>query len=54
MEIPPFRPGMTASVEIMTETKENILTVPLSSVTLRSPEIEKDSTANEKVDPRSS
>jgi len=49
----PFRPGMTASVEIMTETKENILTVPLSSVTLRSPEIEKDSTANEKVDPRS-
>ncbi|MGM0580211.1 MAG: efflux RND transporter periplasmic adaptor subunit [Bacteroidota bacterium] len=43
----PFRPGMTASVEIMTETKEDILTVPLSSVTLRSPEIKQDSTAKE-------
>jgi HlyD family secretion protein len=41
----PFRPGMTASVEIMTETKENILTVPLSSVTLRSPEVKQDSTS---------
>lgn len=49
----PFRPGMTASVEIMTETKKDILTVPLSSVTLRSPEIEKDSTSNEEVDARS-
>ncbi|WP_375578238.1 efflux RND transporter periplasmic adaptor subunit [Marivirga tractuosa] len=48
----PFRPGMTASVEIMTETKEDILTVPLASVTLRSPEVEKDSTANEEVDKR--
>ncbi|HET8861341.1 efflux RND transporter periplasmic adaptor subunit [Marivirga sp.] len=40
----PFRPGMTASVEIMTETKKDILTVPLSSVTLRSTEIKEDST----------
>ncbi|ADR21030.1 RND transporter [Marivirga tractuosa] len=48
----PFRPGMTASVEIMTETKKDILTVPLSSVTLRSPEIEKDSTASAEVDKR--
>ena len=48
----PFRPGMTASVEIMTETKEDILTVPLASVTLRSPEVEKDSTSNEEVDKR--
>lgn len=31
----PFRPGMTASVDIITKTKENILTVPLSSVTTR-------------------
>ncbi|WMN07062.1 efflux RND transporter periplasmic adaptor subunit [Marivirga arenosa] len=45
----PFRPGMTASVEIMTETKENILTVPLASVTLRSPEVEKDSTTTEQT-----
>ncbi len=31
----PFRPGMTASVEIITEKKSNILSVPLSSVTTR-------------------
>ena len=43
----PFRPGMTASVEIMTETKKDILTVPLSSVTLRTPENKQDSAAKE-------
>ena len=32
----PFRPGMTASVDIITEVKKNILTVPLSAVTTRS------------------
>jgi HlyD family secretion protein len=32
----PFKPGMTASVEIITETKENVLSVPLASVTVRS------------------
>jgi len=32
----PFKPGMTASVEIITETKENVLTVPLAAVTVRS------------------
>ena len=31
----PFRPGMTASVDIITEQKNNVLTVPLSSVTTR-------------------
>lgn len=31
----PFRPGMTASVDIITRTKKDILTVPLSSVTTR-------------------
>ena len=31
----PFKPGMTASVDIITETKENVLTVPLSAVTVR-------------------
>ncbi|MAJ50581.1 MAG: efflux transporter periplasmic adaptor subunit [Flammeovirgaceae bacterium] len=31
----PFRPGMTASVEIITMIKDNILTVPLSAVTTR-------------------
>lgn len=31
----PFRPGMTASADIQTRRKENILTVPLNSVTTR-------------------
>lgn len=31
----PFRPGMTASVDIITETKKDILTVPLAAVTTR-------------------
>jgi len=34
----PFRPGMTASVDIMTTTKENALSVPLASVTTRNPD----------------
>ncbi len=37
----PFRPGMTASVEIMTDTKTNVLSVPLASVTTRNPNAEK-------------
>ncbi|WP_422006301.1 efflux RND transporter periplasmic adaptor subunit [Roseivirga pacifica] len=35
----PFRPGMTASVEIITTTKENILSVPLAAVTTRNPKL---------------
>ncbi|MEN2283498.1 efflux RND transporter periplasmic adaptor subunit [Algoriphagus sp. SE2] len=31
----PFRPGMTASVDILTTTKDNALAVPLSAVTTR-------------------
>ncbi len=34
----PFRPGMTASVEILANRKENVVSVPLASVTTRSPE----------------
>jgi HlyD family secretion protein len=34
----PFRPGMTASVDIMTTTKQNALSVPLASVTTRNPD----------------
>jgi len=37
----PFRPGMTASVEIITTTKSNVLSVPLASVTTRNPKLEK-------------
>ena len=36
----PFRPGMTASVDILTETKDGVLSVPLSAVTTRSPKDE--------------
>lgn len=35
----PFRPGMTASVEILTNRKENVLAVPLAAVTTRSEEM---------------
>ncbi len=31
----PFRPGMTASVDIITQKKDNVLAVPLASVTTR-------------------
>lgn len=34
----PFRPGMTASVEIMTKRKVDVLSVPLSAVTTRNPD----------------
>ncbi len=34
----PFRPGMTASVDIITTRKENVLSVPLAAVTTRSPD----------------
>ena len=36
----PFRPGMTASVDIMTQRKDNALSVPLAAVTTRNPEAE--------------
>lgn len=31
----PFRPGMSASVEIVTDVKDNVLTVPIQAVTMR-------------------
>lgn len=33
----PFRPGMTASVDIITNSKSDVLSVPLSAVTTRDP-----------------
>ncbi|MEP2025358.1 MAG: efflux RND transporter periplasmic adaptor subunit [Reichenbachiella sp.] len=36
----PFRPGMTASVDIVTNTKRGILSVPLGAVTTRIPKSE--------------
>lgn len=38
----PFRPGMTANVEILTQTKDNVLSVPLAAVTTRSPDDKKE------------
>ena len=35
---PDLRPGMTASAEIVTETRENVLAVPIQSVAVRTPE----------------
>jgi len=32
----PFRPGMTATVDILTKTKANVLAVPISSVVVKS------------------
>ncbi len=34
----PFRPGMTASVDISTQQKNNVVAIPLSSVTTRDPQ----------------
>ena len=34
----PFRPGMTASVDILTNRKANVLSVPLAAVTTRNPD----------------
>jgi HlyD family secretion protein len=38
-QVSPFRPGMTASVEILTQRKDNILAVPLAAVTTRNPKL---------------
>jgi HlyD family secretion protein len=37
-----FRPGMSMSADIETETHENVLTVPIQSVTVRAPKKEKE------------
>ncbi len=37
----PFRPGMTASVDIITKVKKNVIAVPISAVTVRSDTIAK-------------
>jgi HlyD family secretion protein len=42
----PFKPGMTASVEIITQVKDEILLIPISSVTTKN---EKDSLGNESI-----
>lgn len=50
----PFRPGMSASVSIQTATKNNVLTVPIQSITTRSDllsdSVKKNLTVNESVE----
>jgi HlyD family secretion protein len=48
----PFRPGMTASVDIITTRKDNVLSVPLAAVTTRAPEGEKKITPQNDDDDR--
>ena len=43
----PFRPGMTASVDIITNRKTNVLSVPLAAVTTRGEEKKKATSPNE-------
>ncbi len=40
----PFKPGMTASVEVITDRKPNVVAVPIAAVTTRLPEKESEST----------
>jgi HlyD family secretion protein len=42
----PFRPGMTASVEVLTNRKTNVLSVPLASVTTRNPDAKEEVKGN--------
>jgi len=48
----PFRPGMTASVDIVTERKIGVLSVPLGAVTTRIPEEKEDNDAVEEMSDR--
>ncbi|UXX78952.1 efflux RND transporter periplasmic adaptor subunit [Reichenbachiella carrageenanivorans] len=48
----PFRPGMTASVDIVTNTKRGILSVPLGAVTTRVPKVEEEESADDKASKR--
>ncbi len=48
----PFRPGMTASVDIITEIKKDVLAAPLSAVTTRKLDDEDDEDGDKKEDPK--
>lgn len=50
----PFRPGMTASVEIITQRKDNVLSVPLSAVTTRDPNKKKPGRGNDEGEEQAS
>ncbi|MEZ4907009.1 MAG: efflux RND transporter periplasmic adaptor subunit [Saprospiraceae bacterium] len=42
----PFRPGMSATVDIFTNSKSNVISVPIQAVTTRPKEKTKDDTSN--------
>lgn len=44
----PFRPGMSASVDIRTETVREVVAVPIQSVTVRDPQEQKDASKDKK------
>ncbi|ATA77415.1 putative macrolide-specific efflux protein macA [Capnocytophaga canimorsus] len=49
----PFRPGMTATVDILTTERDDVVTVPVSAIVMKSiKEISKDSLIKEKDDKR--
>lgn len=43
----PFRPGMSATIDILTETRENVISVPISAVTTRVKDEAKDAMQKE-------
>ena len=45
----PFRPGMSASVDIYTSSKSNVLTVPIQAVTSRTDTLSTDPAAKDKI-----
>jgi HlyD family secretion protein len=47
----PLRPGMTASVEVITDRKNGVLTVPLASVTTRDPNAVKEEVTSQNGPP---
>lgn len=47
----PFRPGMTASVEVLTNRKNGVLMVPISAVTTRNPDEEQSEGEKEESTP---
>lgn len=46
----PFRPGMTASVDIVTEIKNDVIAIPLSAVTTRPPVKDEEGSGTENTD----
>jgi HlyD family secretion protein len=50
----PFRPGMSASADIQTLTKKDVISVPINSVTVRDPEMEKNKKDDEEDEEKKS